>query len=61
MWGFGDKSDEEMIQCCRPLKVEVFSLVEEDFLQKNGWQPAEPAVYRGMHGMTVVEGEKTTS
>lgn len=46
-----------MIKCCRPLKVEVFKLQDADFLQRNGWKPAEPAPYKGKHGMLVPEGE----
>ncbi|KAK4442354.1 hypothetical protein QBC34DRAFT_418854 [Podospora aff. communis PSN243] len=57
LWGFGENSEEEMIKCCRPLKVEVFQLVDGDLLSRLGWQPARPADYRGMHGMIIVEGE----
>ena len=46
-----------MIKCCRPLKVEVFRLAEEDLLERLGWQPAKPADYRGVHGMAIPEGE----
>lgn len=58
LWGFGDDSVKEMIKCCRPLKVEVFRLADENFLRSVGWEPAKPATYKGMHGMNVVEGEK---
>ncbi|KAH6842181.1 hypothetical protein B0I37DRAFT_345115 [Chaetomium sp. MPI-CAGE-AT-0009] len=57
LWGFGADSEKEMIKCCRPLKVEVFRLADEDFLRKAGWKPAEPSRYKGKHGMTVLEGE----
>ncbi|KAI1450560.1 hypothetical protein F5Y02DRAFT_413281 [Annulohypoxylon stygium] len=57
LWGFGADSEKEMIKCCRPLKVEVFKLQDADFLQRNGWKPAEPAPYKGKHGMLVPEGE----
>lgn len=58
LWGFGSSSDEEMIKCCRPLKVEVFQLVDETLAERTGWKPPAPAPYHGMHGMVVVEGEK---
>lgn len=46
-----------MIKCCRPLHVQVFELQDKDVLTKGGWKPAEPANYRGMHGMKVPSGE----
>lgn len=58
MWGFGTDSEREMIKCCRPLKVEVFQLKDREFLRNSGWRPAEPARYRGNHGMGIVEGEQ---
>lgn len=58
MWGFGSDSEKEMIKCCRPLKIEVFTLQDESVLSKNGWKPAERPPYAGMHGMIVPEGEK---
>ncbi|KAK3317074.1 hypothetical protein B0H66DRAFT_576680 [Apodospora peruviana] len=58
LWGFGTDSGKEMINCCRPLKVEVFKLEDADLLQRVGWRPSEPAKYRGMHGIVVVEGEQ---
>lgn len=46
-----------MIKCCRPLKVEVFALEDEDFLAKRGWKSPEPAPYEGMHGVSIPHGE----
>ena len=46
-----------MAQVCRPLKVQVFSLADERLLERVEWRPAKPAVYKGLHGMVVVEGE----
>ncbi|KAK1753866.1 hypothetical protein QBC47DRAFT_385105 [Echria macrotheca] len=60
LWGFGEGSEADMVKVCRPLKVEVFKLVDEEFLGRAGWKPAEVAKYRGMHGMTVPEGESRT-
>ncbi|KAH6952966.1 hypothetical protein HG530_000400 [Fusarium avenaceum] len=57
LWGFGEDSEEEMIKCCRPLKVEVYRLKDEALLQKNGWKPAEVSGYSGRHGLDVPLGE----
>ncbi|KAK3347307.1 hypothetical protein B0H65DRAFT_460085 [Neurospora tetraspora] len=55
LWGFGSDNEKEMIKCCRPLKVEVFRLEDEQLLQRSGWKPAEKANYRGRHGLVVAE------
>ncbi|KAK1671622.1 hypothetical protein BDP55DRAFT_288468 [Colletotrichum godetiae] len=57
LWGFGEDSEEEMIKCCRPLKVEVFRLEDEGLLQRGGWRPAEVSKYSGRHGMEIPLGE----
>ncbi|GIZ46321.1 hypothetical protein CKM354_000945000 [Cercospora kikuchii] len=65
MWGWGEggegvgKEEEKksMLECCRPLKVEVFELKERDVVLKD-WTPFERADYRGRHGMKVPEGEE---
>lgn len=57
LWGFGSDSEKEMIKCCRPLKVEVFQLTDEEVLAKGGWKPAEISKYQGKHGMHVPVGE----
>ncbi|RBR12889.1 uncharacterized protein FIESC28_08380 [Fusarium coffeatum] len=57
LWGFGEDSEEEMIKCCRPLKVEVYRLKDETLLQKSGWKPAEVSGYSGRHGMDIPLGE----
>ncbi|KAJ9498944.1 hypothetical protein H2202_005621 [Exophiala xenobiotica] len=59
LWGFGSDSQKEMIKCCRPLKVEVFKMVDEAKILADKWEPAQRPGYRGAHGMTVPEGEKT--
>lgn len=70
-WGEGDemkgeeggseekekKEKKSMLECCRPLKVEVFELKERDVVLKD-WKPYERPDYRGRHGMSVPEGEK---
>ncbi len=61
-WGWGEGGDgaegekKSMLECCRPLKVEVFRLKDDDALKE--WKPPEPVAYRGSHGMTVPDGEK---
>jgi len=57
LWGFGSDSEQEMIKCCRPLKVEVFRLEDTGLLERSGWKPAPVAPYHGLHGMKVWEGE----
>jgi uncharacterized protein YcgI (DUF1989 family) len=57
LWGFGEDSEEEMIKCCRPLKVEVFRLADDNLLKTSGWAPAEKSAYAGRHGMGVPLGE----
>jgi len=57
LWGFGSDSEKDMIKCCRPLKVEVFRLDDEDKILAQKWTGAERPDYRGRHGLTVPEGE----
>ncbi|KAK1982082.1 hypothetical protein LZ30DRAFT_781579 [Colletotrichum cereale] len=57
LWGFGEDSEEEMIKCCRPLKVEVFRLEDGSLLQRGGWKTAEASQYKGKHGMNIPLGE----
>lgn len=57
LWGFGSDSEKEMVKCCRPLKVEVFELEDKGLLEKGGWSPAVPSLYKGVHGMVVWQGE----
>lgn len=57
LWGFGASSEEEMIKCCRPLKVEVYRLEDDTLLEKSGWKPAEISGYKGSHGLNVHLGE----
>ncbi|GKT50043.1 uncharacterized protein ColSpa_10224 [Colletotrichum spaethianum] len=57
LWGFGEDSEEEMIKCCRPLKVQVFQLEDTGLLQRGGWKPAQVSQYKGRHGMNIPLGE----
>ena len=58
LWGFGNDSEQEMLKCCRPLKVEVFKLEDESMLEKHKWKPAVRPPYSGNHGMIIPQGEK---
>lgn len=56
-WGWGKDSDsDDMLDCCRPLVVEVFRLTEPSLLQ--GWEPPQPAAYAGVHGMMMPTFQK---
>ena len=60
-WGWGEGGGGEegakksMLDCCRPLKVEVYSLKEKKALE--GWTEPQPPPYRGLHGVNVPLGE----
>lgn len=59
-WGWGEGGAGEggekksMLECCRPIHVEVFS-VDEKLLE--GWTEPQRPAYKGMHGMNVPLGE----
>jgi len=46
-----------MVKCCRPLKVDVFQLQEENALRDMGWKPAGVSQYQGQHGVSSPSGE----
>lgn len=58
-WGEGGANEEgekkSMVNCCRPLKVEVFKIADESVLE--GWKEFESPAYKGLHGMKVPLGE----
>ena len=58
-WGEGSSGEEgerkSMLDCCRPLKVEVLNLKDENVLK--GWTLPQPPAYRGRHGTIVPLGE----
>ncbi|KAK5138525.1 hypothetical protein LTR08_000113 [Meristemomyces frigidus] len=62
-WGWGEGGGGEegekksMLDCCRPLKVEVFGLKDAKVLE--GWKEPQPPAYKGSHGLHVPLGEKT--
>ena len=50
-WGWGKNSGgTNMIECCRPLGVEVYKLTDESILRD--WSPPQQPAYRGRHGLT---------
>ena len=60
-WGEGGEGDgdekKSMLDCCRPLKVEVFKLEDNELLKD--WKLPQRPAYRGQHGMAVPTGETT--
>lgn len=60
-WGWGEGGGGEegekksMVECCRPLGVEVFALNDPAVL--SGWSEPQPPRYRGRHGMQIPDGE----
>lgn len=58
-WGEGGAGEEgekkSMKDCCRPLRVEVYSVDDAEVL--DGWKRFEPPRYTGMHGIHVPVGE----
>lgn len=58
-WGEGGGSEEgekkSMIECCRPLKVEVFALKDSTGL--HGWEEPKVSAYKGHHGLKIPLGE----
>lgn len=49
-WGEGEEGGEtDMLSCCRPLAVEVYSMKDEDTVLKN-WKGPERSAYKGLHG-----------
>lgn len=61
-WGWGEGGGGEegekksMLDCCRPLKVEVFKIDDQSVLSE--WKEPQSPQYRGVHGLTIPPGEK---
>jgi len=61
MWGWGEGGGGEgggkksMAECCRPLKVELFSLRDVELLAD--WEEPKMPAYKGRHGITLPLGE----
>lgn len=60
-WGEGGSGEagekKSMIDCCRPLRVEVFEVLNDKLLSQ--WKEPQVPNYKGKHGMKVPEGEST--
>lgn len=52
----GDGPRRSMLDCCRPLKVEVFEIVDKSLL--NSWESPKPSSYNGLHGIKSPVGMK---
>lgn len=48
MWGWG-ATEEDQVQCCRPLGVEVYKLADDELLEN--WSEPKVAPYYGNHGL----------
>ncbi|KAL8786762.1 MAG: hypothetical protein Q9213_002583 [Squamulea squamosa] len=49
-WGWGkDSGSDDMLDCCRPLAVEIIQLTDGTLLED--WESPKPAAYSGIHGM----------
>ena len=49
-WGWGEgKEGGNMIDCCKPLGVEVYKITDHNVLRD--WRPPVSPQYRGMHGV----------
>lgn len=48
-WGWEEKEGGDMAATCRPLGVEVYSLVDTKILKD--WKQPESPNYTGMHGL----------
>ncbi|CAG7785467.1 unnamed protein product [Allacma fusca] len=61
LWG-PEARDEDLIQTCRPLGVQVFE-VNETILKTSGWEPPKEAykVYTGLHGIEMPIFQKSES
>lgn len=63
-WGWGEGGEgtdgggekKSMLDCCRPLHVEVFALQDPSSVLA-GWKEPKTPDYRGAHGMQVPQGE----
>ena len=51
-WGWAkNEGSDPMLECCRPLGVEVYKITDTEILQK--WEPPAPSSYKGMHGISL--------
>jgi uncharacterized protein YcgI (DUF1989 family) len=54
-WGWGEGTGGNMKEVCRPIKVEVFEIGDNQVL--GSWKAPEKPDYRGCHGMKIPSGE----
>ena len=54
-WGWDSKTNME--DTCRPIKIEVFK-IEDTVGVLHGWTPPAVAAYKGVHGISIPQGEK---
>ena len=60
MWGWGEGKDGvNMIDCCRPLGVEVYRL--EDGAELKNWRSPQFSAYRGNHGLRMIDSSGRTT
>lgn len=50
-WGWGEDNGGDMIDCCRPLGVEVYKMSDPKILEN--WTSPETPPYKGLHGLTM--------
>lgn len=48
-WNKNPQGPDEMLQCCRPLGVEVYKIADPAVLE--GWSEPQPVTYKGLHGI----------
>ncbi|KAE9971294.1 hypothetical protein BLS_003851 [Venturia inaequalis] len=54
-WGWAEGEGGNMLDCCRPIMVEVFEVADKEVLK--GWEEPKRPDYKGAHGMVVPSGE----
>jgi uncharacterized protein YcgI (DUF1989 family) len=59
MWAWGEGEGTSMLDVCRPIQVDVWKVEDGEVLKS--WEPPKSPEYRGLHGMTVPEGERRAS
>lgn len=61
LWGWGETEggSVDMTECCRPLGVEVYRMVDEAEILKD-WKSPDNAPYRGNHGLHGLGGPEGT-
>ncbi len=57
LWGWGEGKGGSMLDCCRPLGVEVYALNDRERVLE-GWREPESPKYRGLHGLGMPVFEK---